>query len=820
MGVPVSPDMERSVGGYGCKMATEETLKVLVENYLGLYLHRNAMFLAERLYVLNKTQQNLYLLATCYTRAGMFHRAYKVLQKDMDMFSNSEDDEDLKDVHTQIRYLLAQCCLKLGYYREAEAALLHGTSLAIHGPQKCVQQILNGSDVVANGAAGLYLLGMICSRDNRRDQAITYFSLALKLDPFCWDAYEQLCGLGVDIPPSCFFGLKPTELSASEDKNDSFDDENGENDAPPKLPLFLSEGEPMPAPVPVPVKVPLPSSKYERIRYISGFTVNNADDSGPLRSKAQRGGGDGGDSTIIPIGYNIRSMERFGWATPTPVALANAEVLAVDSIRQVKGAFVDVDPSTQALLDPPTPPAMGTRKNPRRNTRRSASRDNGGDENQLQETASIRRSTRHSNRVQNTSDSASSEDKMDIAKCASGIVNIDSENQYTSQNMMVDGSMKKADSQDETPRPHRPRNSRRRDPGIGNRGSPTPDGQECNVDFVLGSLKVLELLCILGEGVLLLSQYCCSEAIESFSTLPPEQLETGWVQQQKGKACFEMADYRGATEAFEKMRRYAPDRTAGLEVYSTNLWHLKEEVQLCYLAQEALALDKRSPESWCAIGNCFSLQKEHDVAIKFFQRALQIDPSFTYAYTLSGHEYVSNEDFEKAVACYRHAIRTDSRHYNAWYGLGTIYYRQEKYDLAEYHFRRAISINPRSSVLYCYLGMVLHASQKCEEALNMLQRASALEPSNPQAKFQRALVLRTMECYEAALEELEAVRNFAPRESSVHFLMGKICKQLDKKDEAMLHFTTALDLDPKDSNLIKLAIDKLDTPDMDETDDL
>ena len=79
-------------------------------------------------------------------------------------------------------------------------------------------------------------------------------------------------------------------------------------------------------------------------------------------------------------------------------------------------------------------------------------------------------------------------------------------------------------------------------------------------------------------------------------------------------------------------------------------------------------LDRRSPQCWCVVGNCFSLQKEHETALKFFQRALQLDPRFTYAYTLCGHEYVCNEDLDKAVACFRYAIRLDDRHYNAWYG--------------------------------------------------------------------------------------------------------------------------------------------------------
>ena len=49
----------------------------------------------------------------------------------------------------------------------------------------------------------------------------------------------------------------------------------------------------------------------------------------------------------------------------------------------------------------------------------------------------------------------------------------------------------------------------------------------------------------------------------------------------------------------------------GLEVYSTVLWHMKREVEVSYLAQEAMAQDRRSPHAWAIMGNCFSLQKVH-----------------------------------------------------------------------------------------------------------------------------------------------------------------------------------------------------------------
>lgn len=121
----------------------------------------------------------------------------------------------------------------------------------------------------------------------------------------------------------------------------------------------------------------------------------------------------------------------------------------------------------------------------------------------------------------------------------------------------------------------------------------------------------------------------------------------------------------------------------GLEVYSSTLWKLHQKVELTYLSQQVVEFDRKCPETWCVVGNCFSLQKDHEAAIKFFQRAFQIDPSFTYAYTLIGHEYVSNDQFDKAAECFRNAIRIDDRHYNAWSGLAYVYFREEKFDLAE-----------------------------------------------------------------------------------------------------------------------------------------
>lgn len=330
-----------------------------------------------------------------------------------------------------------------------------------------------------------------------------------------------------------------------------------------------------------------------------------------------------------------------------------------------------------------------------------------------------------------------------------------------------------------------------------------------------GQAACVSLLQMLGEGYRLLSLYQCGEAIEAFSRVPLQHYSTGWVLQCVGQAYFEMVDYTSSEKVFQQLRSVDPCRLEGLEVYSTVLWHMKKEIDLCNLAQEAISLDRHSPIAWCIMGNCFSLQKEHETALRFFQRALQLDPTFPYAYTLCGHEYFANEDFEKGLTCYRHALRLNPRHYNAWFGSGHIYFRQEKYGMAEYHFRRACYINKRSSVLKCYLGMALHKVNRTSEAKVALKRAVESDPKNPLARFEYASVLLSLGNLEESVTELTLLHEVVPKEASVLFQKGKVLKRLGRQDEALKCFSDALDLQPPsiDVNLIKAAIDRISIAD-------
>lgn len=324
-------------------------------------------------------------------------------------------------------------------------------------------------------------------------------------------------------------------------------------------------------------------------------------------------------------------------------------------------------------------------------------------------------------------------------------------------------------------------------------------------------LDPLALLRALGRGLLHLSFYRCEEAVAAFRSLPRSQYATGWVLSCEGRALAEGVRYRESAAAFERARAADPTLLRGLETYSTVLWQLKRGPELSALAQQALRLDRLSPVAWCVAGNCFSLQREHATALRFFRRATQLDGTASAAHALAGHELRAVEAHDAALAAYRAAARADPRHYVAWYGMGAVYARLERWAMAEHHFRRAAALRPASSALLCHLGGALRRLGRAAEALRTLRRAVELDPKNPLARFEAAALLAAAGRPREALRELRALHDAAPQDPSTLYQMGRMHRRLGEPDAALRCFSAALDLQPPaaDGDLIKAAIERL-----------
>ncbi|KAF9207063.1 anaphase-promoting complex subunit cdc27 [Haplosporangium sp. Z 27] len=321
---------------------------------------------------------------------------------------------------------------------------------------------------------------------------------------------------------------------------------------------------------------------------------------------------------------------------------------------------------------------------------------------------------------------------------------------------------------------------------------------------------IIDIFRILSRAIGLLSLNKFSESVAEFESLPFEHLQSGWVQCQLGKCKFGMVDYISAVKYFERARELEPNLHKDMEIYSTTLWHLQKETMLSTLAKELKDSNHHSPQAWVALGNAYSLKRDHDQALKCFRRAVQLNDRFAYAHALSGHEYTDLEEYDKAQTEFRIAMSIEPRNYHAWFGMGLIYDKMGKHDLALIHYKEAHKINPSSSVSLYRVGTSQEKMSRITEALRTFEEAITLEPTNVAARFSKAKIQADMGQYKEALKELEVIIQYSPNEPKVFVLQGKVLSKMGNKEQALKYLTWALNLDRKSSHTIRDIIEKVD----------
>lgn len=570
----------------------------------------------------------------------------------------------------ECRFLFARCCYMLNKLQEGELALtgalfpgsttdlkgLNDTNGAVStntllprfllrlGRQSALPSSILPSVCSACCESQAYaLLGDICRRSSRPEHAIECYRRSLEQNPFLWSSFEALCSLGealsrfsrphpaghsLTLVCVCSAGAKPVASECFTASGATLDRLVRNFASPAAAPTMrvMDSGATATADAP---STPVSFARA---------TPDAAATPGPAQVAMLKTPHFAGGTPATP---GIGSFSLAGSGAAVPVASALGSPMPMWSYTTPSPSTGHYDTPDAPNLNTPKEPQLPTRKSTRLSQAKSATKD-----------PPIRRSKRLFSSTKSTKNKEPSK-----LKEAAGKAQVKSKQAAGT----ADADWDAADPPIPTISVH-----------------PGPTGVD--IPTLTESISAsLTLLGQLGSGVAALADFRCKEAIDSFLSLPPTQLNTGWAYCNIGKAFFELAKYKEADKAFRMARRLEPYRTQGMEIYSTTLWHLRQESALSYLAHEVTAADRNSPESWCVVGNCFSLQKEHDAAVKSLERAVQLDPSFAYAHTLLGHEYISNEDFSKALECFRSAVHHDARHYNAWYGLGMIYYRQERF---------------------------------------------------------------------------------------------------------------------------------------------
>ena len=769
-------------------VATE--LRQLVYYHIDNGLWRNALFFAGRLHAYEpRSSEATYLLSLCHLNNNQPKLAFEYCRT-----------LATRGSHLGCAYVLAQAGLQLGRNQDGILALERCRGLwaarnswSKHSEARRIHQ--------PDAAAVLCLLGKLHQANRNQPEAHKCFAEALKLNPFMWDAFLELCDTGANINVPNIFKSSP-ELIA-----------------------LLSSGDEDPFKKPSDQETSNQSNSFSQ-------AFANGDPFAPDTKATTNGNHYGGNalwekfngSTVSVNSMN--GVNGYHDAKETPIAshesdepiggrldqVAVAETAPWDPphapLRKRPGfdfSQADVNTSRPSVSKSRTKSKVESAEIEPSNTIRDTLIPNSGVDRKrtvsgqppaassqpVEGGAPQRRSVRLLKGLKQphtqfpTASSTNLKEAKDVKKAKATGTKGRMTTSTIGRALTTSRTTGEAEQRDRTD------NARSKQLVLA-RAAAVDKAKE-----VEGLRWLLDILSKIGSGYFAMSRYNCNDANKAYNSLPSGQRDTPWILAQLGRAAFEQQDYIESEKHFVRLKSLAPSTMEDMEVYSTVLWHMKNDVELAYLAHELIEMDRCSPEAWCALGNSFSLSREHDQALKCFRRATQLNPKFAYAFTLQGHEYIANEEYDKAMQSYRSGMMADNRHYNAWYGLGKVYEKMGKFEIAEQHYRTAAYINPTNAVLFVCIGMVLERQKNAKSAFLQYTRACALAPKSTLAKFKKARALITIGHIQPALEELMALKDMVPDEANVHFLLGRVYKLKRDKAEAIKHFTMALNLDPK-----------------------
>ena len=802
-------------------------LRQIVHYHLDNNSYENALFFAERLTAHDpRSSESAHLLSLCHLRLGDTRSAYEVSKP-----------AGYRGINLGCAWVFAQACLALERYKDGISALEKARGLWTQ-KSNIGKHSATSRATYPDAAAVLCLLGKLYRAYDDRKKAVGCFEDALKANPFMWDAFTAMCDVGaaLRVPnifkmndqllqnfeqehlaasiaerESALFGsLDPTvkktlgrtvglesenpfELHRSPTYQDMpfgsnvFSAETEENEFLTKINAAarsrfgtanatsqLSDGMETPT---------APAVASAIISQIPPSVFHPEPPQAPIRNKRAAPGAEAGYLDVPP-----KMSYRLGSRKPAKAPEKDQEQ-ATEAAPEVptttlRSAIPSLDRKRTASGHPIMRTAAQDDAMPRRSTRinmfKSSKPNSGAATIGAAASRELKKARPQISRLMRPGSSGSS-----VGRVVSG-----NRKPPPEENGLDVDHGETARIRPVAAQPPQP-------PQAAAPPAPTKPAEPDTAKVEEALKSILDLLKKMAIGYYSASQFRCQDALQAYMSVPRAQQDTPWVLAQMGRAHYEQAAYAEAEKFFRRVRILAPTRLDDMEVYSTILWFLKRETDLSFLAHELVDAAWHSPQAWCALGNAWSLARDHEQALRCFRRATQLDPRFAYAFTLQGHEHVANEEYEKALTAYRSALATDKRHYNAFYGIGRVYERLGNYDKAQAHFGVAAQINPTNAVLVCCIGTVLEKQKHMTQALHYFSRATDLAPRAAQTRYKKARALLAVGQLEAAHRELMILKDLAPDEATVHFLLGKLYRGLNEKQMAVRHFSNALALDPK-----------------------
>jgi len=188
------------------------------------------------------------------------------------------------------------------------------------------------------------------------------------------------------------------------------------------------------------------------------------------------------------------------------------------------------------------------------------------------------------------------------------------------------------------------------------------------------------------------------------------ELEFAWVN--LGQMKENALDYEGAEQCYRAAISAAPDSVRALESLASLLVKTGNS--------------EMAKKVFYNLGQAYARREQLDLAIQFYNRAIQLDPSYARALSACGAAYLKMGDFNLAKRYLEESVKADKSLKAALANLGLLYYLTGKFEKAIQMNRRALKVDSAFKPALMNLHQVYNAMGERERAAEYLQRAESV----------------------------------------------------------------------------------------------
>ena len=226
----------------------------------------------------------------------------------------------------------------------------------------------------------------------------------------------------------------------------------------------------------------------------------------------------------------------------------------------------------------------------------------------------------------------------------------------------------------------------------------------------------------------------------------------------------------------------------------------KYELAIAYY-DKAINLDPNDAHTYYYRGCVYRSQEQHELAIENYDKAIDLTTEdHVEFYDERARANFSLKRYWSAIEDYSEAIRIFPNNGNYYYQRGLAKAAQKQYEAAIADYDEVIRIHPRHTELYRWRGFAKYELERYEAAIADYNEAIRIHPHDRKSYYQRGLAKYGLKQYKAAITDFNKVIDLTlpldmdPHDAYAYYWRALSKKELSHLKEARADLETALPL--------------------------